>query len=61
KKLLNDFLLTSIYRSSIQSNENFYNAENEIFDFRNFKNYAEPDLDLYQVSDEHFISCTLKK
>ncbi|MDO8060343.1 ABC transporter ATP-binding protein [Candidatus Phytoplasma citri] len=61
KKLLNDFLLTSIYRSRIQFNKNFYNAENEVFDFRNFKKYAEPDLDLYQVSDEHFISCTLKK
>ncbi|MDO8024019.1 MAG: ABC transporter ATP-binding protein [Pigeon pea little leaf phytoplasma] len=61
KKLLNDFLSTSIYRSHIKLNENIYDAENDIFDFRNFKNYAEPDLDLYQVSDEHFISCTLKK
>ncbi|MEC4558581.1 MAG: ABC transporter ATP-binding protein ['Conium maculatum' witches'-broom phytoplasma] len=61
KKLLNDFLITSVNFNHYDEATDFYNAENAKFDFRVFKKDGLPDPDLLQISSEHWVRCTINK
>ncbi|WP_280527659.1 ABC transporter ATP-binding protein [Candidatus Phytoplasma pruni] len=61
KKLLNDFLITSVNFNHYDEATDFYNAENANFDFRVFKKDGLPDPDLLQISSEHWVRCTINK
>ena len=62
KRLLAAFLKTDISsrkgREEVQ--EDLYSAENEVYDFRNFKENDFADPDWHQVGENHFVACTLK-
>lgn len=62
KRLLAAFLKTDISsrkgREAVQ--DDLYSAENEVYDFRNFKENTIADPDWHQVGDNHFVACTLK-
>ncbi|MFB5029727.1 MAG: Oligopeptide transport ATP-binding protein OppD [Candidatus Phytoplasma pruni] len=59
KKLLNDFLITSVNFNHYDETTDFYNAENANFDFRVFKKDGLLDPDLLQISSEHWVRCTI--
>lgn len=62
KRLLAAFLKTDISsrkgREEVQ--EDLYSAENEVYDFRNFRENDFADPDWHQVGENHFVACTLK-
>lgn len=63
KRLMAAFLKTDIRRHKSDSDDdslNFYAAENDVFDFRDFKENAVADTDWYEVSKDHFVACHLK-
>jgi len=59
KRLLAAFLKTDINSAKRKEIINFYDAENEKFDFRNFK-LGNVDEDFYEIEKGHFVACTLK-
>ncbi|KXT29028.1 ABC transporter family protein [Candidatus Phytoplasma oryzae] len=61
KKLLNDFLITSIHSQNYKEIENFFKSENDSFNFNVFKKTAEPDSDFLEVNEKHFVRCTITK
>ncbi|MCU0105353.1 ABC transporter ATP-binding protein [Acholeplasma vituli] len=60
KKLLAAFLKTDIARKDSVQSIDLYEAENELFDFRLYKENGSVDLDFYEVEPCHFVACTLK-
>lgn len=60
KKLLAAFLKTDIARKDLVQSIDLYEAENERFDFRSYKENGSVDLDFYEVAPSHFVACTLK-
>ncbi|VEU80073.1 ABC transporter ATP-binding protein [Haploplasma axanthum] len=59
KRLLAAFLKTDINQKKRSKNLDFYDAENDFYDFRMFKE-GKVDNDFYEVGEKHFVSCTLK-
>ncbi|KAB8121728.1 MAG: ABC-type peptide/nickel transport system ATP-binding protein [Candidatus Phytoplasma cynodontis] len=59
KRLINDFLITSINSINYVEKNNFFENENNLFNFNLFKTQSEPDLDFIEVEKEHFIRCNL--
>lgn len=60
KKLLAAFLKTDIARKDSVQSMDLYEAENELFDFRLYKEKGSVDSDFYEVEPNHFVACTLK-
>ncbi|QIK70491.1 ABC transporter ATP-binding protein [Erysipelothrix sp. HDW6C] len=63
KRLLAAFLKTDINSRKDVKNDalDFYEAENDVYDFENFRVNAVADTDWHQVGDNHFVACNLKK
>lgn len=59
KRLIAAFLKTDI--SKRQGSLDFYEDENDVFDFAEFKNNGVADSDYYEVSPGHFVACNVKK
>ncbi|CAM3669477.1 ABC transporter ATP-binding protein [Erysipelothrix urinaevulpis] len=62
KRLLAAFLKTDINSSKNekQVQEDLFSSENEIYDFRMFRETNKADEDWFKVGDNHFVACTLK-
>lgn len=60
KKLLAAFLKTDITRKDSIQVIDLYEAENDLFDFRSFKENGSVDSDYFEVEPNHFVACTLK-
>ncbi len=62
KRLLAAFLKTDISsrKDREEVEEDLYSAENEEYDFRNFREHNSADGDWHQVGENHFVACTLK-
>lgn len=62
KRLLAAFLKTDISsrKNREEAEEDLYSAENEVYDFRNFREHNQADGDWHQVGENHFVACTLK-
>lgn len=60
KRLKAAFLKTDIKRHQESKEINYYSAENEKFDFRNFKENESADPDWIEISPNHFVAGTLK-
>jgi len=61
KRLLAAFLKTDIKRMHEKEKTlDFYEAENETYDFRSFKNEGTADPDFFEVSKNHFVACFIK-
>lgn len=61
KRLLAAFLKTDIKRTDQDEVAlDFYEAENDTFDFRTFREENTAGDDFYEVSKNHFVACTLK-
>ncbi|AMC93150.1 dipeptide/oligopeptide/nickel ABC transporter ATP-binding protein [Erysipelothrix larvae] len=61
KRLMAAFLKTDISRrkGEKETEADLYSAENEVYDFHNFRENAVADTDWYEVSDDHFVACNL--
>ena len=62
KRLMAAFLKTDISRrkGEREMEEDLFSAENEIFDFQNFREHNEADADWYEVAQGHFVACRIK-
>ncbi len=63
KRLMAAFLKTDISsrKDDRETEEDLFSAENERFDFKNFRENNEADGDWYEVDPGHFVACRLKK
>lgn len=60
KRLMAAFLRTDIKQRKTHETLDFYSAENEQFDFSNFRNNEDADPDWVQISENHYVAATLK-
>lgn len=62
KRLMAAFLKTDISRRKDEEEmeEDLYSAENELFDFKNFRENNQADSEWYEVDKGHFVACRLK-
>lgn len=62
KRLMAAFLKTDINRNtdSEAPEIDLYAAENDMFDFRNFKEYNVADDEWFETRPDHFVACRLK-
>ena len=61
KRLIAAFLKTDIRRANVGQTLDFYEAENDQYDFEQFRNHGVADSDYVEVSKGHMIACRLKK
>jgi peptide/nickel transport system ATP-binding protein len=61
KRLIAAFLKTDIRRANVGQTLDFYDAENDQYDFEQFRNHGVADSDYFEVSPGHMIACRLKK
>ncbi len=61
KRLIAAFLKTDIRRANVGQTLDFYEAENDQYDFEQFRNHGVADSDYVEVSPGHMIACRLKK
>ena len=54
------FLKTDIKKRNTNETLDFYSSENEEYDFSNFRQNAEADLDWVKISEHHYVAATLK-
>src|SRR5690554_5237056 len=59
RRLMAAFLKTDIRQDKQNGSMDFYSAENDVFDFRNFKLEEKADPDWVQIGDNHFVAATL--
>jgi peptide/nickel transport system ATP-binding protein len=59
KRLIAAFLKTDIVRAAQGQKIDYYSAENDRFDFKNFKENNQADNDFYEVSPGHHVACRL--
>lgn len=59
RRLMAAFLKTDIRQDKQNGSMDFYSAENDVFDFRNFKLEEKADPDWIQIGDNHFVAATL--
>lgn len=59
KRLMAAFLKTDIRQNKESASLDFFSAENEVFDFREFKNEGVADPHWVQIGDNHFVAATL--
>ena len=60
KRLMAAFLKTDIKKRNTNETLDFYSSENEEYDFSNFRQNAEADLDWVKISEHHYVAATLK-
>ncbi|NMB18098.1 MAG: ABC transporter ATP-binding protein [Erysipelothrix sp.] len=62
KRLMAAFLRTDISsrRDEKEIEEDLFSAENDKFDFKNYREFNEADSEWYEVSPNHFVACRLK-
>lgn len=60
KRLMAAFLKTDIKQHQEDGELDFYKAENEQYDFSNFRENGVADPDWVKVSEKHFVAATLK-
>lgn len=59
RRLMAAFLKTDIRQDKQNGSMDFYSAENDVIDFRNFKLEEKADPDWVQIGDNHFVAATL--
>jgi len=62
KRLMAAFLKTDINRNKDREEleADLFSAENDVYDFKNFKEKNIVDSDWHQVGDNHFVACRIK-
>lgn len=62
KRLMAAFLKTDINRNKDREEleADLFSAENDVYDFKNFKENNIVDSDWHQVGDNHFVACRIK-
>ena len=60
KRLMAAFLKTDIKKRNTNETLDFYSSENEEYDFSNFRQNAEADLDWVKINEHHYVAATLK-
>ncbi len=62
KRLMAAFLKTDISRrkGEKETEQDLFSAENDVFDFKNFRENNEADGDWHEVGPNHFVACRLK-
>lgn len=62
KRLMAAFLKTDINRNKDREEleADLFSAENDVYDFKNFKENNVVDSDWHQVGDNHFVACRIK-